>query len=366
MTSTLFGDAPIQGYSADTEVLTRRGWLTFDQVSMDDEIATRSPEKRFEWQRARTVTWAPYSGSMIGLHSRSLDILVTPHLQVLWCPDGAAFNRERVGEAWRFTGRAERTPRKRAIGRIPMVSEWDAPDVDEKVFAGIKRAAHGPKPLTIRMTGDQFAAFMGMYAAEGCVVKAENSWGVDICQMAAGKGYEEYRALLTEIVGQEPGRAGEQWRLYSRALYEYFAPFGKALDKWLPREVLDMSRRQLEIFWRYYFLGDGTYEKHVHKRTPDAQVVATASPQMAGQLQEVAQKIGYPCSVRKYKSRANALVRTEGTIYKLRVRTTIYPAFQVVAEAPYAGMVGCVRVANGIIYVRRDGKPAWCGASTRP
>ena len=42
-------------YSEDTEVLTRRGWLTFDIVTLDDDIATRSTDGRFEWQKARSA-----------------------------------------------------------------------------------------------------------------------------------------------------------------------------------------------------------------------------------------------------------------------------------------------------------------------
>lgn len=168
--------------------------------------------------------------------------------------------------------------------------------------------------------------------------------------------------MLTSICGLEPGRTGSKgsWILHSRALYEYLKPLGRALDKWLPREVLDLSRRQLGIFWHYYFIGDGSSEKH-HGRSADQQVAATASPELAGQLQEIVQKLGYSCSARECETRATSLVPTTGIIFKLRIRTTFYPAFQA-TEVPYSAMVGCVSVPNGVVYTRRNGHPMWAGS----
>jgi hypothetical protein len=141
-------------------------------------------------------------------------------------------------------------------------------------------------------------------------------------------------------------------------MYDELVPFGKAKVKWLPADVMDLSRRQLEIFWRYYFLGDGSSERHA--TCNDQQVGATASVRLAGQLQEIVQKLGYCTSVRKYKTRATSLVKSEGVIYKARIRMTRCPSFAV-DTLPYSGMTGSALTANGIVYVRRDGVPAWAG-----
>ena len=124
------------------------------------------------------------------------------------------------------------------------------------------------------------------------------------------------------------------------------------VDKWIPRDLLDLSRRQLEIFWRFYFLGDGA------TAGAGMQVVATASIRMAGQLQEVIQKLGRSASVREEKCLGNAKVPGERLIYKLGVRKTLYPEYKA-SRVPYAGLVSGVTVPNGLVYVRRNGRPAW-------
>lgn len=352
--------APACGYSADTEILTRhQGWVTFDRLTYLDEVATRSAEGRFEWQFARRVHWTSYQGEMVRFHGRVMDLHVTPNQRVLWSPDSRTPERGSPASAI-LERMAGRTRQRQGAFFFP-TSIWDAPELAEKVFPGVRRTKMGPKPRDTRMTGDQFAAFMGMYIAEGSSTPRPHDWLVAIAQSVGGKGYQEYKALLTEIVGHEPGRTPSAWVLHSRPLYEYLRPLGKAIDKWLPDEVLNLSRRQLRIFWEYYFLGDGNYERHANG-TDDGTAAGTASPVLAGQLQEVIQKLGWVSSVRKYQYKPNALVPRSGPIYKLRIRKAANPSCGLAGLA-YTGMVGNAAVPNGVIYVRRDGKPAWCGAA---
>jgi hypothetical protein len=345
------------GYSADTEILTRNGWRLFPDLSRTDEFAARTPGGRFEWQRAtRIVRDEPHDGEMIRFHGRAVDLLIAPAHPVLWMPDARGLPR--LSPAAELADR--KLARPRATATLSARSAWEAPDLAEKVFPGVRHTKMGPKPRDVRMTGDQYAAFMGMYAAEGNATPTPNDWLVMISQTRGGKGYDEYREMLTAIFGREPGKSnyGTTWVLHSRALYDFLRPLGKATGKWLPSDVLELSRRQLEIFWHYYFLGDGSYEVRPGKST--AAVAATASTVLAGQLQEIVQKLGASAAVCTNRTRATSLVASEGLIYKVRIRRTECPAFAV-DPVPYSGTVGRVVVPAGIVYVRRNGKPAWCG-----
>ncbi len=345
------------GFSADTEILTRtQGWVTFDKVTLDDEVATRSPDGRFEWHHPDSVGVERYDGHMVWFHGRSIDLLVTPGTMLPYHAE--ARSPQRVGMASDLLVKAAARARVSAGAVLVATSSWDAPDLSQKVFPGIRWSARGPTPRDVRMTGDQFAAFMGMYIAEGCATLTPNDHRVDISQTTPGKGYEEYRVLLRDIFGHEPGRGGNAWSLHLRALYEYMKPLGKAVDKWLPAEVMDLGKRQLEIFWRYYFLGDGSNESFPGRN--DMQVAATASRQLAGQIQEIVQKRGFSGSMRKYALRPNELVKAEGFIFKVRVRKTSRPACPVSAIS-YRGVVAVAEVADRAVYVRRDGKPVWAG-----
>ena len=332
------------GYSADTEVLARRGWLTFDQVLYLDEIATRSPDGRFEWQHPTALPRFSYAGEMIQFGGRSLDLLVMPGHRMAWSRMCGQRAKARIESAAEIEGFSDAC----LVG----TSTYDAPDLECKVFRVATRATRGPAPREVTMTGDQYAGFMGMWLSEGCAVPAHGDWRVYVSQTDAGKGYAEYQELLTAICGREPMRNSGSWIIHSRALFDYLIPLGKAVDKRIPRDLLDLSRRQLEIFWRFYFLGDGA------TAGAGMQVVATASIKMAGQLQEVIQKLGLSASVREEKCRGNAKVPGERLIYKLGVRKTLYPEYKA-SRVPYAGLVSGATVPNGLIYVRRNGRPAW-------
>jgi hypothetical protein len=335
------------GFAADTEILTRRGWLTFDQLADTDEVATRSPAGKFRWQVPTDRRSGQYDGEMIRFGGRSLDFLVTPNHFMFYSREGASRAKERVEWAWSI----EHLDGARLIG----TSIYDAPDLDGKTFRAIARAAKGPAPREITMTGDQYAAFMGMWLSEGCAfaVAPNHDWRTCISQTRAGKGYDEYRDVLIDIFGTEPMRNCDSWHISSRALYDYLAPFGKAKVKYIPREVLDLSRRQLRIFWDFYFLGDGTYA------TSDQQVMATASREMAGNLQEVIQKLGWSASMRSEISAANGLVKSSNLIYKLGVRKSSCQEYKA-SRVPYAGLIYGVTVPDEIAYVRRNGRAAWC------
>ena len=61
-----------------TEILTRAGWKNYETISEKDEIATRSSEGAFEWQKPESIYKGHYSGPMYKINHRSLSALVTP------------------------------------------------------------------------------------------------------------------------------------------------------------------------------------------------------------------------------------------------------------------------------------------------
>jgi hypothetical protein len=369
-------------YSADTEILSRRGWVRFAALASDDEVATRSTEGRFEWQLPTRLIDAPYEGSMVHFTGRSLDCLVTPdHLMLTTVgPDGwdrKMRERDSLGHfaEWK-DGREPGLQREWLIpasallardgtlatpGRLVAKSTWDAPDLtsvefseegwaftyqNERVEHGRGAGRHkGPRARNLVMSGDDYAAFMGMWLSEGCVLGSEYDYRVVVSQTPAGKGYKQYREVLSSILGRDVGAKAQGWNIYRKSLALYLRQFGKSHDKFLPRAILDLSQRQLRIFWEFYWLGDGT-------TTWKQRTVATASRLMADGLQEVLQKIGYS---------ASATFGKDG-IYHLGARQTDYPEYNV-SEEQYSGHVYCVTVPNGVVYVRRNGHPIWSGNS---
>jgi hypothetical protein len=399
-------------YSDDTEVLTDRGWLRFAEADISsDRFATRNPETAaFEWQAATRYHEADSGGTMYRAASRNVDLLVTGGHRLLvnrlpaGCP-GVRHGSEWLVHAEDLYEYQSALPGRGAAVRCPATSTWNAPDLEyftlpvspgdfvrmdgeavrkARASAGfpacstgvlhptIRRAERGDRlrrssaeavcgayglPRSViredshyfseRIDGDDFAAFMGMYLAEGCV-RPKNS-NITIAQEESSKGYVEFRDLLARVLGREAPYHRGAFTFGHTALADYLRPLGKAHEKYIPPEVLGMSRRQLEIFWHFYVLGDG----HI---LPEAELVSTCSKRLADGLQEVLQKIGLSASVRPKGKSAKA---THHRQWQLTTRRK--PAYRVnVERVPYEGKVYCVSVPNKTLYVRRNGYPVWC------
>lgn len=66
-------------YSMDTEIFTKRGWVTYDNLLDDDEIYTLNPDTLTgEWSHFHSRFKKPFSGKMISIDGTDVDLLVTP------------------------------------------------------------------------------------------------------------------------------------------------------------------------------------------------------------------------------------------------------------------------------------------------
>jgi hypothetical protein len=341
-------------YSDDTEVLTKDGWKLFKDVDIDkDFFATRNPiTKEFEWQKATEKIKQRYSGDFYHIKSRTLDLLVSPNHRVLYRNNPWGLIRGKYESNERFSSAKELYNRGKSIKAIPSTSIWKGKEIKEFVFE--TKNKHQKR---IVMSGDDFCAFMGMYLAEGNIDKGM----FVITQSKKSKGYREYKKLLIRIFGTEPCYTGEEWKKGNIPIVNYLKQFGRSWEKFIPQEILDATPRQLSIFLYYYMLGDGSWRS--------AQpTVGTVSKKMADQLQEVIQKIGYSASIIKQKPKDSLIkgrfIKKENcrTLYILNIRKAKYQSFQI-EKTYYDGYIYCVSVPNGVLYVRRNGKPAWCGNS---
>src|ERR1700730_18276139 len=77
-------DASNASYSCHdekTQLLTKRGWITYKDIREDDEAGTMNPDtQEFEWQKIQAIHIHDYKGEMIKLKGHhNLDVLVTPN-----------------------------------------------------------------------------------------------------------------------------------------------------------------------------------------------------------------------------------------------------------------------------------------------
>lgn len=77
-------------YDDKTEVLTDSGWLLFSDLTGREKLASMNMESLLtEFQKPSRIISKPYSGEMVRIKSRSVDLLVTPnHRMVMYDCDG--------------------------------------------------------------------------------------------------------------------------------------------------------------------------------------------------------------------------------------------------------------------------------------
>jgi hypothetical protein len=365
----------LRGFSADTEILTRHGWVTLDRLTYLDEVATRSPEGRFLWQHPEHVMWQRYKGEMIWFRSRTANLLAapeTPVLHMFW-PRATANGR-----------RYELPPveRTRPAGSLanwhgPLVatSTWN-PDNPAQGFTfaptrfiplGWNRP-QGKPPKAFVASAVDFAAFMGMYLAEGSLNSSgSGKYDIWIYQSHKGRGFAEFQELLDRICGRplpwQKVKVSGGWHFANKGLFEFLTTCGGyAWTKVIPSQVLDLPREHLEQFWHYYWLGDGTTMNSEGNRKP-LEVISTTSKVMAGQFQEILQKLGGWAVIQaidgsKYPSK---LGKTTRLTYRLIRRAGANAYATSVQRVPYDGMIGGAETGIGPVYVRRDNRPIWAG-----
>ena len=370
-------------YDAETEIMTeRRGWVKFADLSPHDRVATRSDAGEFEWQTPDRVIRHQWDGEMIAFKSRTMDLLVTPEHRMLVTalPRPLGGNRSRdAGEAIITADQFARFGNREI--KIPVTSWWAGEEVEAKSFAEqdeklyeITRKGNGGRETymrrktpvrTVEMSGDDYCALMGAYIAEGNI---RSAGGIEVAQLEKSKGYELYRALFNRLGGGYSGRA---FVLPRRAITDHFRQFGLAHEKSIPAEIMNATPRQLQIFFDHYMAGDGYFKPHANisgrgKNPKFTMSAITVSKPLADQLCEIAQKLGMSASVKVKPAHRQLFLKRYYSECRQAYRVYFRRASAMSVTASrhqYNGEIHCVEVPNGIVYVRRNGKPAWCGNS---
>lgn len=387
-------------FSEDTQVLTKNGWKYFNEVDQEnDEFLTLNLETdEAEYQKATHVVWTDYEGEMYHLKSPSIDMVVTPEHRVLY--EYTLDYRLKGKHSYQISTAEELYGKFSTLKKesqhnygIPVETKWVGKEIKEKEFeygveiiGGTQRyekyKKEGGTPKTIKMSGDDYCAFMGMYLSEGSCVQhlSNNGHNIVIHQKTQSKGFEPFKEVLDRIFDKEVWYNDEKFQFSCRGLASHIKEFGdRAWNKIIPQEIMEATPKQQQIFLDYFVLGDGykAQTKSTFKRNTRSNGysnrITTTSKKMADQIQELAQKLGYSASIRtwspnelnKYKSSTNkngVPIINKKTQYRIILRTSRFFSFDM-EKIHYKGKIGCVSVPNTIIYVRRNGKPCWSGNS---
>lgn len=352
-------------YDEDTEVLTReRGWLTFQKLTGAEHVATRSPDGAFEWQQPSHVVDQPYAGPMLRFRSQVYDLFVTPNhrMQVRRKRKKGVRHRPGLGREWHyrpaewFAG----NPTRGVHYEMPGKSTWAAPHPGDITLPG-----------DVTMSAEAFVGFLGLYLAEGWVsgeAATDKYHGrISVCQAATSR----HHGSMTELLAA----TGLDWRfspgsgptkgyfsVTNRPLAQWLrentytgAAGGRSWEKRLPDFVKDYPPDLLNLLFDAMMAGDGHVEKNGHRR------YLTTSRALADDLLGVLQKAGHEGWISTLIPHATAKGRRPQ--YRIPLRPGEAHQVPNPVTEHYEGRIGCVTVPNGTVFVRRNGRTAWCGNS---
>lgn len=357
-------------YDEQTEVLTRNGWKLFKELTDEDEVATRQlDDTHLVYAKPTARMEYLYEGPMYCLEQHHLDLCVTPNHRMV-----TSYKRRDGTEAMRFEEAKDILGKN---NRYHLTLEWEGEECQVFTLPGrafLNHTKYEKPGVDIPM--DDWLHFLGWYIAEGSIDSEDRKKAPNrICiNQKIGVDSDEVSAVFAKIasaLGCTQGvyafkdRAQKAHYLFSTQLAVYLAELGNSTMKHIPRELLNLSKRQLSILFNALMSGDGTWMN----RDRNYGRYYTSSKRLADDVQELALKLGLSANVSR-------IDRTDGVHWAKNVEyrvTLSQPTILQVNQQPddpndwvedYAGMVYCCEVpGDGIIMVRRNGKPVWCGNS---
>ncbi len=347
-------------YDDKTEVLTENGWKFFKELNINDKICTLNPKNNsIEFHKPSYLVSFDNHKELITIKNQTLDIAVTPDHNMFLCSQTNFRNGVRDFKFVKAKDMEYQSVIKRTGNWIGFEEKYFIlPSVLIGHYEGRQVLQHQSPEIKILM--NNWLAFMGIWIAEGSV--SENT--VTIAQKKSDK---------TKIIEKLLKRLPFKYRAYNKEgvfiihnkqLASYLKDFGKAYDKFVPSFIKNLSSQQIEIFLKWYGLGDGTM------MPAGFRIFYTSSKKLADDIQELLFKIGRVGIIKERKGRggkiwikdhfANA-TRAQYEILERVKKLDSWIDKRDVKKIKHDGTVYCAEVENHIMYVRRNGKPYWCG-----
>ena len=245
------------------EVMTPHGWRDIRELRRGDEVYAVTSGRELKTERIEQLhrgRECVYEVNARGLHMS----LTAEHRVMLENGTLRKFN-ELPGQA-----------------NIARSVSWQGKEIGTVDISGSRRKR---RDRAASVSGRQYAALMGWYIAEGCLV--DRDYLVSIAQTKPD-GRAKIKALLDEagLVYTETDTAIQ---LYGHGLWKHIKGLGlgKCREKYIPENIKNATECELRAFFDAAIAGDG------HCSGTDSGQYYTTSRRLADDMQEVAVKLGY-------------------------------------------------------------------------
>ena len=375
-------------YTPDHDILTSIGWINIANINKNHKVATLGALNTLIYQYPEEVMLYDCDEDVYELNTSQISLKVTKnHRMWVGNRDGTNFKIKTAEECYG----------KRCC-YMKNCENW-SPDFSGKYPEQLKlndtktEATHfliynEKKEIVHELEINAWIKFFGIWIAEGCAYKTNKNCYIDV---SAHK--DRVKVALDEVANvlewkwskcDDTKKNGNthinaRYRIFNKYIVNYMCPHSVgAINKSLPEWVWYLSKEQCLLFLESMELGDG----HIMKNgTPRYD---TSSVKLADDYQRLCLQAGFSANLYlKSEAGHESYCEPRDEIFKQTVdawrltRVTVQnsPLVNKNIKAKsgenrldeyihYTGKVYCCKVGGeGIIYVKRNGKPSWCGNS---
>lgn len=330
-------------YDDKTEVLTRRGFVSWPLVTEHDEFATRDNLGRMTFVRAAEIYKAPYKGQMYRIKGQHVDQLITPGHKVLV----SLGHRSTSEQATEFRlmpieGVADYLHGTR-VARMTSEGAWSG--TDNATFTIGDR----------RVSSCDLARFLGWWLTDGSLQRNQNGQTlVKVTQVDDALRDDVFEAF-SRVSTKKVWMCKDRVIVDDPALFEFLVEQGPkhAGKRFVPRALMDCDKETMSALLEGAFVGGW-----LNKGTK--YICVGSNKRLASDLQEAAIKSGGTGRVTCRRTRKGTEIYT----VSIMVRRYINPIIMAdnVSKEDYDGTIYCCRVEpHHTLLIRRNGHAIWSG-----
>lgn len=400
----LFGELDHPGCltSEDFRVLTVDGWKQFRDVQEGDKVWSRK-EGKAVLSTVEGIIDHPYEGPVYQVTSRNINSTFTPghRFLVRKRPDGTQY--EDLSESYVALEEIVSNRGKYRHSAIPKTADFfsEGPEYIEIPAATSYSQAQHPVDVPLRLEAEVFAAFLGIYLAEGYVSSDRNR--VYIAQKTDWTRDFIQNEVLSKFPKEMVWKSDEKgFYIADPRLHAYLAPLGDAYTKHLPTEAKKLGSRALKELVYWFSIGDGRFVsssesnadmveasgassyKHLHaeslRESELGSIVNTrhdvfsVSHRLISDLHECVVRAGGSGSLSVVLPKndyvfADHLIKAENKVplYQLHISNSeniwLDPRSTKIEKVNHKGSIYCLTVTHGNFYIEQNGKAYWTGNS---
>lgn len=350
--------------SGDTEILTKDGWLKYEDVKIgDDAVCFDINTEEYVYGKISEVIIKDHNGPLMHFTSDGLDCLVTPEHRMVTRYSTKLRNgqdsRWRIKTAAEVAASAHNSILSIPTGGAPFGCGIDGLSIDMcRALGWIITDGHCRKnsisqdhSIKISGNGKKIGYHIVLVQAKTSVKNNTIIW-------------EEMSRVVnslchvTETHHPPKGEnaAKVRWRIGSKASPLFLAWLDKTDIHRIPRRLLtECSREQAEALFLGLLEGDGGWDKRGGTWTAFYPGGATC---LADDFQELALRLGYSATraIQRGGVDKRGVFSHDQWVVRLSVRPQHCTRRQDSYDTPYSGKVWCATVPTGAFVARRNGK----------